>query len=133
MGFDIEAIVIWGKMCEAHVSGLGIVISERVLFLAITVWPGLWPQGLLRPRENVRPAHSLQLSGRAGTPPRPTGEPQPSPWELQWGPVRDLGGLGGSGTSEGETAASRPRGPSWCWAQHTGWLGSKARLCPSPP
>lgn len=26
-----------------------------------------------------------------------TVEPQPSPWELQWGPVRDLGGLGGQG------------------------------------
>lgn len=60
------------------------MISERALFLASAnaskgaVWPGLWPQGLLRPRENTRPAHSPQLSGRAGTPPPPSRSRSPA-------------------------------------------------------
>lgn len=51
--------------------------------------------------------------------PAPIAEPQPSPWGLQWGPVSDLGGLGGSGTGEGEAAASHP------W-DVLGWAGTQA-------
>lgn len=57
-------------------------------------------------------------------PPPPIAEPQPGPWGLQWGPVSDLGGLGGSGTGEGEAAASHPRDVLG-WARHTGWLGNR--------